>query len=58
MVQVDRSGLRSAEEVIEQFNRVTRRTVNVRVTGIMPNQSVIDRAVSRALRNWGRIGGP
>jgi chromosome segregation ATPase len=57
-VQVDRSGLRSAEEVIEQFDRVTRRTVHVRVTGIMPSQGTIDRAVARSLRGWGRIGGP
>ena len=56
-VKVDRSGLRSAEEVIEQFNRVTKRRINVRVTGIMPSQAVINRAVARALRGWGRIGG-
>jgi chromosome segregation ATPase len=56
-VEVDRSGLRSAEEVIEQFNRVTKRTVHVRLTAKLPSQAAIDRMVARSLRSWGRIGG-
>ena len=56
-VQVDRSGLRSAEEVIEQFNRVTKRTVHVRLTAKLPSQAAVDRQVARALRSWGRLGG-
>jgi hypothetical protein len=56
-VKVNRSGLRSAEEVIEQFNRVTQRRIKVDIRGIMPSQATIDRAVARSLRGWGRIGG-